>query len=71
MGLGYSKVEPDQSSKIGMAAGIPQARPGRNYPMLRRFSVSILEEGGRLGRKCLLLIVGVCQVVWSNARQRE
>jgi hypothetical protein len=23
--------------------------------MLRRFSVSILEEGGRLGLKCLLL----------------
>ena len=43
MGLGYSKVEPDRSSEVGMAAGIPGASARRDYPMLRRFSGVILE----------------------------
>jgi hypothetical protein len=44
-----------RSLEVDMATGISKARPRRDYPMLRRFSVSILEEGGRLGLKCLLL----------------
>ena len=42
-------------TKVGQCPGILVSFQRRDTGTLRRFSVSILEEGGRLGLKCLLL----------------
>ena len=54
-GAGSLSGRQDYYREVGMAAGILKTHPSGRITRCWRVSVSILEEGGRLGLKCLLL----------------